>query len=246
MVFYRQSLYIANLNIWCAMGIVIYGGGVDQIKGKVGGVVHQKLGSSLSVRKLAIPTANNSAALSSSQHHASVLATTWANLTGAQKLDWHTKSSGYPATNRYGVTITLNGYQLFWKINKVLLTVGANIVTTPSVYSLQPALVYDVANVDYGNHHFIMTFTGSMSYAYYIILYIYGFQGLWMNDNNLKFKTWIAIGYAGISTVDLWTYLPSKFQVDPGPGYKFIVNAMSVEIATGRYGLYGTVYDGQQ
>jgi hypothetical protein len=140
------------------MAIVIYGNGISDIKGRIGGIVHQKLGASLGIRRHVVPSIQSTNSLQSSNIHSVKVSTAWQALTPVQKNAWNNVSPSYPSYNRYGVAFTLNGYQLFYKINKRNALFGVPLITVPYTYSLINTYVVNVQNIDYNNHIFNITF----------------------------------------------------------------------------------------
>jgi hypothetical protein len=117
------------------MAIVKYSSLVNQVIGKVGGVVFQKMGQSLGVRSIRSYRPSGSTIAGSNRFVMNTLAAVWQSLTILQKQAWQTVSSGYTMYNRYGQVIVLTGYQLFFYINKVKLLYYTGVTTAAPSYS---------------------------------------------------------------------------------------------------------------
>jgi hypothetical protein len=122
----------------------------------------------------------------------------------------------------------------------------APFIIVPAAYLIITTAIVDVANIDYSGHTFNVTYPSYTYGSLYFMYYLPKFRPYTVSDRNIKFyKGFDTFGIPS-SVVNHWSYLPPYWQNDPGPDLKFVMNAIVVEVAHGRYGLYGTVYDGQQ
>ena len=76
--------------------------------------------------------------------------------------------------------------------------------------------------------------------------YLCKFRPYTVSDANVKFYKGFDTHGTPNSIVNHWSLLPPYWQNDPGPDFKFMMTCIVVEVAHGRYGPYGIVYDGQQ
>jgi hypothetical protein len=228
------------------MAIVIYGDGITEIKGRVGGIVHQKMGSSFGIRRHSIPTVQDSYNHNWQNVNCAQVGTAWKNLSVAQQTVWNNVAPGYPHFNRFGVATPINGFQLFFKINKRMAIFSLPFITVPTTYTLIPTHITTVDNVDWTNHIFNVHYDSFTANSLYFMFYLSKLMRYTSQIQHVKYyKAFVSVGSPN-GTVNYWNALPPSLQVDPGPDKMFSMNAIAVEQSYGRYSLYGTVYDGQQ
>jgi len=111
------------------MGLVMYGGGVSQISGKVGGVVFSRGAGGAIIRKHTKPINPRSARQNVVRSNVAYLTTYWSKtLTEQQRTDWRAYVAGTTWTNRLGQTIQINGLAAFVRVNTLRLLAGLDLI----------------------------------------------------------------------------------------------------------------------
>jgi len=124
------------------MAVVKYGTIVTEVRGKVGSVVFQRCGKSLSIRSQVSKNYSKFASNYSNRFDFASLALTWNSLSAAQKLSFKTQAPSFPTKDKFGNPIVLSGYNLFIMVNRTLLLGGRPLLTTAQPYYVSaPALV---------------------------------------------------------------------------------------------------------
>jgi len=125
------------------MGVVQYSSIINEIRGKVGGAVFQKMGQSLGIRGNRSYIPSGSVKSCSSRVNLVNLASIWAKMTLAQQQAWGTAALTYTFYNSFGTVIVLNGWQLFIRIQQVMLLTGGALTLVPHNYSAQTPQITD-------------------------------------------------------------------------------------------------------
>lgn len=100
------------------MGLVLYGGGIAQISGSVGGDVHFRNRYGNCIRPRTHPVNPNSARQVDVRAKMAMLAEYWSDtLTIAQRAQWEVYAAAVAMTNRIGQTIHLTGFNHFIRSN---------------------------------------------------------------------------------------------------------------------------------
>jgi len=217
------------------MAIVLYGSIIEQIKGRVGGAVFQKLGASLGVRAYSTFKPSSSQLAQTKRHQMNQVAAGWRALTPAKKLLYQTYAPNYPVFNRYGAPIVLNGYQLFSKINKRLLSFGIGMSTNPGAYSVWGNEAYTMGNYSQGSVHFDLVLSAGQPQYDAILLYLSPIVPKGTILNNIKHKAWLQRQGGVIGTANLFALLPDEYKTFDTTKYGFQVITMQTNIYDGRY-----------
>lgn len=105
------------------MGLVRYGGGIQEVSGAIGGDVHFKGRFGHYIRPRTKPVNPHSARQESVRAILSYLAEYWhETLTANQRAFWEVYGAAVAMTNRLGETIHLTGYNQFIRTNGVHMT----------------------------------------------------------------------------------------------------------------------------
>lgn len=120
------------------MGLVMYGGGVTQISGRIGGDVHARNKSGNYIRAGTKPTNPNTARQQAVRSAIAELCARWGNiLTAVQRTAWNLYASNVAMKNRLGQTIFLSGFNHFIRSNTWLCRLGGTIIDAgPVVFEL--------------------------------------------------------------------------------------------------------------
>lgn len=122
------------------MGLVMYGGGVTQISGRIGGDVHARNKSGNYIRAGTKPTNPNTAAQQRVRNAVGMLSDRWAGtLTAPQRTAWNLYASNVAMKNRLGQTIFNSGYNHFHRSNSFLSQYGLTIIDAGPVLFELPA-----------------------------------------------------------------------------------------------------------
>lgn len=219
------------------MAVVKYGAMITEIKGKIGGSVFMGGWPNPIVKNINSGRRKYSAPGTFAKHNLSQSATTWRNLSDAQRTGWIGKASQYPALDKFGVPYTPSGYQVFVTCNTNLRTIGQspiqNSVNTVAEQDISPfAVTYtDPDNVD-------VTYTPTANTSYTITIYASRpvSEGV---QSEPKYKRLVrVIVDDSVGTTNIATALKNTFG-DFISGQKFFLRAYVTRHANGRqYGNY--------
>jgi hypothetical protein len=213
------------------MGIVLYGGGVALIKGRVGGQVFQVCGQTKSIRTHLMHRPSRSKVGYSARHHLSVLASAWQSLTPTQQGTFVTAAQTWPANNRYGISIVLTGYQLFFLLNKRMALGNFSLFTSCQAYSVATAPNVSFAPIDYVGHTLYLTVTGSWPANVYLFTYVtnpYSLQSV----NGFSKQTFMhCFSAVAPGSYNCWSYLTPAQQIVVNPNFEVDINGYAINIA---------------
>jgi hypothetical protein len=123
------------------MAIVVYSALVNQVIGKHGGSVFQKLSNTLGVRQHVHNNVSHAKAPSASRVQWARMCNAWQALTPAQRNAWKTNAPSYPSFNRLGNRITWSGWQLFTYIARLHFLIFNSAPATAFPYT--PLIYYE-------------------------------------------------------------------------------------------------------
>lgn len=120
------------------MALVQFGGGVAQIRGKLGGTIFSRNRGGSFVRTFVTPTNPNTPAQQQVRNALSTLVVKWLTvLTQLQRDGWETYADNVPMQNGLGDTIFLTGQQMFIRSNSVLIrNEKARVDDAPTIFNL--------------------------------------------------------------------------------------------------------------
>lgn len=103
---------------------VLFGGGVSEMRGKIGGTIFSRNKGGPYAKNMANPTNPQSTKQLLVRSIFSAITTLWQNLTSAQRTAWSAAAEVIPFINSIGLAYYLTGKGLFQKCNTVLQNVG--------------------------------------------------------------------------------------------------------------------------
>ncbi len=116
------------------MAKIVFGGGVSQASGKIGGTVYARNKGGSYSRNFVIPTNPQTAKQSAQRNLLAIKSAAWRSLTNEQRDSWISWADENPILDRLGNSIILSGAQAYNKINMNRTNAGdaATQSTTPS------------------------------------------------------------------------------------------------------------------
>lgn len=130
-----RNLSELHVVIQVTMASVKYSGLITELKGSVGGSTFQSSKSGFSVRNKPNPRNRRTSRQSVNRISVATLSQVWRNLSESGRLAWETAAPNWPATNRYGDTILLSGFDVFMSSNLGRLYVDQS----PNLIAVNPA-----------------------------------------------------------------------------------------------------------
>ena len=115
------------------MARILFGGGVAQIRGSIGGTTYSKNANGAYARNRSQPANRNTLAQQGVRNIFGSIARRWKELTSSQQASFVDLSASYPYVNSVGLSSVLTGFQLFQKVNSQLALVGS-----PQISMMQP------------------------------------------------------------------------------------------------------------
>lgn len=119
------------------MAKVKYGAQVVNMSGKLGGQVYSHNASGAYVRNIGTIAVAPSAAILASQARFASCVAAWKLLSDAERTAWAAATVNYIQLNVFADPYTLNGFNLFMKVNNIRLMYGAAILSFPP-FPVQP------------------------------------------------------------------------------------------------------------
>lgn len=107
------------------MARILFGGGVAQIRGSIGGTTYSKNANGAYARNRSQPANRNTLAQQGVRNIFGSIARRWKELTLSQQASFIDLAASYPYVNSVGLSSVLTGFQLFQKVNSQLALVGA-------------------------------------------------------------------------------------------------------------------------
>jgi len=115
------------------MALIKLGGGITDIRGKMGGNVFRRNKGGNYMRANVKPCNPRSPLQNQRRAHMAYLTKAWSNiLTAQERTDWIAYAAGTSWTNKLGETITINGLAAFLRLNAIL---G---ILDPAIHSTAP------------------------------------------------------------------------------------------------------------
>ena len=115
------------------MARILFGGGVAQIRGSIGGTTYSKIANGAYARNRSQPANRNTITQQGVRNIFGSIARRWKELTSSQQASFVDLSASYPYVNSVGLSSVLTGFQLFQKVNSQLALVGS-----PQISMMQP------------------------------------------------------------------------------------------------------------
>ena len=115
------------------MARILFGGGVAQIRGSIGGTTYSKNANGAYARNRSQPANRNTLAQQGVRNIFGSIARRWKALTLSQQASFIDLAASYPYVNSVGLSSVLTGFQLFQKVNSQLALVGS-----PQINMMQP------------------------------------------------------------------------------------------------------------
>jgi hypothetical protein len=217
------------------MAAVKYGLGITEIRGAVGGAVFQRCGKVLSIRENRHHNPAKSTFGNSSRTQFSYIANAWRILTAAQKSAWNAVASGYPATDPFGNTITLTGYQVFVRLNRWVILSNSPIVSTAQAYNPPASNSMTTYGFNHVGSQFFLTFQGSLTAGHIWLFFVsnpYPYP-----SNYVKYKTYYICGEPSSVTdnQNIWSDViaPMRQPLTANTGFRWQI--LHIVPSTGQY-----------
>lgn len=99
------------------MATVIFGNGVADVRGSINGTTFSRNGNGAYARNKTTPVNPQTPAQVAQRNRVTALATSWRNLSDAQRQAWKDATPAFPYRNRLGQSSTYTGQQLYTKLN---------------------------------------------------------------------------------------------------------------------------------
>lgn len=116
------------------MSLVLYGNGIVDARGSVGGTTLSRSRGGASQRAKISPTQTRSEFRQISKGVLSTVSQRWENvLTAVERAAWNAFAVSNPSTNVFGQVVYLSGHMWFCKCNINLLSAGAAAITSPPI-----------------------------------------------------------------------------------------------------------------
>lgn len=129
------------------MAKILYGGGVANMSGSVGGTVHSHNQFGSYTRNRVVPTNPQTANQTLARSRLSSVAQAWREQTDAIRADWAALGAQIVRTDPLGQTYTLKGFNAFCLINMHSLAVGGGLVTAAPALDQAPVPTIGAINV---------------------------------------------------------------------------------------------------
>jgi hypothetical protein len=226
------------------MARVLYGAIVTEIKGKVNGLVFQKMGSTFGMRTYKNQYPNKGTSSQKKRTTWAITASLWKTLTPTQKLSYKNNAASYPTLDKFGNPVVLNQFQLFMLINQILVIWGYPIITTCSAYSNPYNLYYEVGSLNATNQHFYLNRVNTMPAGVFQVWFVAGPFPSYTYNQNLKGKTFNIVRLGTGSSVNFWSNVVNLFNYPPTNDDWVVVSSYVVDSNTGLYSSLSS-YQGQ-
>jgi hypothetical protein len=123
------------------MAKIVFGGGVAEMRGKVGGIIFSRNKSGACVRPSAAPVQPRSTRVMAIRHKFREISNSWFGLLEDVKQAWREQSA--TVTDSLGQKTSISGYTLYQYVNRNMETAGlAYITSPPDTYSVNCQINY--------------------------------------------------------------------------------------------------------
>lgn len=114
---------------------------LGDIRGSLGGVTFQDSPYGNVLRSKPYPKKGSTAAQTARHSLQQAQVQAWHSLTFSQRLAWNSFAALYTKVNKFGVSMTLNGFQWFNSVNQQLTAAGQPNLTSPPSYAPATAVL---------------------------------------------------------------------------------------------------------
>lgn len=148
------------------MALVLYGGGVEAIRGSIGGTVFSRNRFGNYIRARTTPVNPQSTRQNVIRAAIMFLAPYWSGtLTQLQRDAWEVYAAAITRTNKLGGQIKLTGYNMFIRSNSIRMQSADSIIAAgPTVLTLPPGDPTFVCEVDEAGQEISVTFDDTMAW----------------------------------------------------------------------------------
>lgn len=209
------------------MSIVLYGNGITDQRGSVGGNTHSRSKFGATIRTKTSPIQQRTTHQRASRAQLTNVTNRWSNvLTPPQRAQWNAFALTQPTTNRFGNIAYLSGQQWFNKLNVTANAItAANYQATPPATGTYPGLTsLSVVAAAAGGGTMSVTYAGTPGTGTPYVL-IYATQcltaGTYFVSSKLKLIGALAAVDGSHSIISLWKARFGNYA--PLPGQKVFV-----------------------
>lgn len=206
--------------------------------GKAGGHVFAKNRSGSYMRTKTTPVNPQSSYQTEVRNRLSALATAWGGLTAAQRNAWNGAVDSFKSTNVFGDSVKPSGFNLFVRLNSVLLMGGAAQIDIPPQPVEIPAITALSVAADNSSNTVIVTFAPTPVPADYALV-IEATGSIAPGKSYVKnLLRQVVIGAAAeASPFDITTEYKAKFGDVGAVGNAIHIRAYFISVTTGQAGL---------
>lgn len=216
------------------MARVEYGPVVTRIRGAVGGLVFQRIGTTDSVRLNGYNRRNSWDSSLETTNQFRVVANTWKTLTPSERVTWYDNAPSWPAFDKWGEPRNLSGYQLFLFVNRNLLVIGIDLTRTlPPYYTPEWACDY-ILDFNVTSNQSFLSMNSTRGYAEQVLVYASSLFGASYNAKYPKTTFVVFNPQSGSSNPNLYAYLVAFWGREPLPTERFYLQTRIV-ITDGTY-----------
>jgi len=172
------------------MGLVMYGGGITQISGRIGGDVHARNRYGNYIRAGTKPTNPNTALQIQYRSAVAALVARWSDtLTALQRAAWNLYASSVAMKNKLGQTIYLSGFNHYIRSNVMLARLGYTIVDAgPTIFEIPAHDPSFAITASEATQQITTVYDDTMAWADETGGYLFLFQGHPQNAQRNYFK----------------------------------------------------------
>lgn len=217
------------------MAGIKYSSLVTEIKGKLGNTVFQRMGKSFGVRSQSSSNYTNSIWAQQWRNSFNLCVNQWNILSSADKQLWVNMAPSWPATNRFGVSITLSGFQLFMQINTLLLYTEYDLILIPSSFITLPQPTCLVSPYMISAQHFVWNISAPADNDIQFFLYVSLQYPSYSSNKNPK-TMFFAISFgSNVGGQETFTVFNNRFKSAMIPGLSLFCEVWAIHTTNGSY-----------
>jgi len=217
------------------MASVKYSSIVDEIKGRIGNVVFQRMGSSYGIRSQVSNAFSKSKAAVDSRNLLTSQALRWNALSAADKKTWIDIAPTWPAKDRYGVAISLTGYQLFIQVSLLLLSCGLSTIDVAQPFVLPDTFGIVVDPCTVAAQEFYVHFTGPGFANQKLLIYCSQEYPSYSKDANPKLYFVDNVGLTGSADINLYDKVLARSSAGLHAGKAVFIEIIAIDPSSGSY-----------
>jgi len=205
-------------------------------RGKIGGHVASKNRGGAYFRTKVSPVNPQTSSQLGARNRFTNLSQAWSSLTQAQRDAWNAAVSDYARTDIFGDLRQPTGFNLYQRLNNVLVNCNESAVSTPPVPGTTPSVSLTGLTYTVGTPALSVAYSGTVDSGYGLMVFATAPQSAGRNFVKSQYRQIVILDDGDTSPVDILSDYTNKFGGVGSVGQKIFVKVVPVNFTTGQQG----------